>query len=341
MRFDVVIGNPPYQGEIKGYGRAASPLYNLFIDWSKQLNPKYLTMIIPSRWFTGGKNLDDFRDSMLKDLRIRSLDDFVNARDIFPDVNINGGVCYFLWDSSYKGPCKISVNYGGLKFKGSIRPLKEKGLDTYIRYSEGLDILKKVVSVESNNSLELALPKDVQFYSLVSPCGVFNFPTTTKGNRTKENIKDLKIFVKGGFGFIKKDQITRGHEYLDKWKVFTGCAGSGHNTLPNPVLCKPFIGEPGSLCTDTYLLIGPFESKEYAESVLSYLSCKLTRFLIFLSKCSQHMRRKVYSFVPLQTWDRVWTDEELYKKYALSKEEVAFIEKMIKPMEVDFNLQDA
>ena len=299
-----------------------------------KLKPRFLSMIIPSRWFAGGKGLDDFRESMLADKRIRSIDDHLCASDAFPGIGLKGGVCYFLWDRDNPGLCRVTTHFKDWPVATVSRPLLEEGVDVFIRFNEGLSILKKVVAVEIRDSQSLSLPDSRRFDRLVSSRKPFGLETTFKGKATKR-AGDVLIYQNGGTGYTSRNSITTGVELIDKWKLFVGYAAPGtgnKDTYPHRIISTPFVGEPGSVSSETYLCIGPFDSQAEAESALSYLSCRLTRLLILLHKPSQHVTRKVYSFVPIPDWTRNWTDDELYKKYKLTKDEIAFIESMVRPM---------
>ena len=336
MKFDVIIGNPPYQLDTGGFGRQAKPIYQLFVQQAKKLKPRFLTMIIPSRWFAGGMGLDEFRDSMLADNRLRSIDDYLCASDAFPGVGLKGGVCYFLWDRDNPGPCQVTTHFKDWPVSTVSRPLLEKGLDVFIRFNEGLSILKKVVAVEMGSSESLNLPEAKKFMKLVSSIGAFGLESTFRGKEQKSG-NDLKVYRNGGVGYVARSKITKERSVFDKWKVFIGRAAPGtgnRDTYPHRIISTPFIGEPGSISSWTYMYIGPFDSKNQAESVLSYLACRLTRFLILLHKPSQDTTRKVYSFVPTQKWTKRWTDEDLYAKYGISASEIAFIEKVVRPMDL-------
>jgi hypothetical protein len=335
MQFDVIIGNPPYQlADGGGRGTSAIPIYNLFVEQAKKLNPRLLTMVIPSRWFTGGKGLDEFRESMLKDDRVRSIDDYVIASDIFPGVALKGGVCYFLWERDNPGPCRVTTHFKDDPPATATRPLLETGADVFIRFNDGLSILKKVIAVETGSADSLSLPEGQRFDELVSTRRPFGFDSTTKG-KTTPGPGDLVMYRNGGFGYMPRSDVTTGVELIDHWKLFVGFAAPGtgnKDTFPHKIISTPFVAEPGTISSETYLCIGPFSSKKQAESALSYLSCRLTRLLILLHKPSHNTTRRVYTFVPRQTWDRQWTDEELYAKYGVTENEIAFIEKVVRPM---------
>jgi hypothetical protein len=344
MQFDVIIGNPPYQLDTGGHGTQARPIYHQFVEQAKALEPKYLSMIIPSRWFAGGMGLDDFRTSMLNDNSLRLLNDYLTASDVFPGVGLKGGVCYFLWDKDFSGDCTVTTRHKDEMSSVATRPLLEGDNSIFIRFNEGVEILKKVVATENRGNLATSLPEQERFSTLVSSVGSYGLNSKFKGSDHSDQ-DDLKVYRNKGFGYIKRDEIKKDRETFDEWKVFVGEAAPGtgnKDTYPHKIISTPFIGEPGSISSWTYLRIGSFKTKVEAESVLSYLSCRLTRFLIQLHKSSQHTTKKVYTFVPKQTWDRHWTDETLYEKYGLTEDEIAFIEKIVRPMDLDLfdNLAD-
>jgi Eco57I restriction-modification methylase len=340
MQFDVIIGNPPYQLNDGGYGTSAAPIYQMFVEQAKALEPRYLSMIIPARWFAGGKGLDEFRESMLTDDRLRSIDDYLTASDVFPGVGLKGGVCYFLWNKDHRGNCKVATHFKDWPVFTAERRLLEDGADIFIRFNEGLSILKKVIAHETKQSVSLALPAKKRFDQLVSSLRPFGLRTFFRGNK-KKTAGDVLVYQNGGTAYVSKSETTGGENLIDKWKIYIGRAAPGtgnKDTYPHRIISTPFIGEPGSICSETYLCIGPFESKDEAESALSYLTCRLTRLLILLHKPSQDTTRKVYTFVPTQKWNKLWSDKDLYAKYGITESEIEFIEKVVRPMDLTSDL---
>lgn len=340
MQFDVIIGNPPYQLNTDGFGTQARPIYQQFVQQAKTLDPRYLCMIIPARWFAGGMGLDEFRESMLNDARLRSIDDFLTASEVFPGVGLKGGVCYFLWNRDHPGSCRVTTHFKDWPVSTVSRPLLEKGADVFIRFNEGLSILKKVIAVETSGGKSLDLPEEKKFMRLVSSIGAFGLDSSFRGKEKKSG-NDLKVYRNGGVGYVARSEIAKERAVFDKWKIFIGRAAPGtgnKDTYPHKIISTPFIGEPGSISSWTYMYIGPFDSKSEAESALTYLSCRLTRLLILLHKPSQDTTRKVYTFVPTQDWTKQWTDADLYAKYGLTVSEIAFIEKIVRPMDLASDL---
>jgi site-specific DNA-methyltransferase (adenine-specific) len=321
MKFDVIIGNPPYQLSDGGFGTSASPIYHAFVQQAKKLNPRYLTMIIPARWYSGGKGMDDFRDEMLHDNRIRQIVDFPEAIDCFPGVQIKGGVCYFLWDRDNPGDCKVSTSTKGKIVSVMERPLLEENCETFIRYNEAITILKKVQAFGEPSLKEQ-----------ISARKPFGLETTFKGQPNSFD-GSVTLYQNGGVGYVTPAQIQNNFEWVKSFKVLIPPLGSGSDSFPHPILGKPFVVEPNSACTETYLVAGVFENKQVAENFASYLRTRFLRFLVLLNKPTQHATSKVYTFVPTQNFSEEWSDEKLYQKYGLTAEEIAFIEKMVRPMD--------
>ena len=320
MKFDVIVGNPPYQLSDGGAQASASPLYHLFVQQAKKLNPRYLTMIIPARWYAGGKGLDEFRDEMLHDHRLRVIHDFFDASECFPSVEIKGGVCYFLWDRDNKGLCKVFTHEKGEITSIADRPLLEKDTDIFIRYNKAISILHKVLS-----------KKETSFSSIVSSRKPFGSPTNFVDYKTTWFDGSVKIYANKNQGFVDLSKIEKNRGLIKKYKLFIPKAiGSGDIRTDR---LKPIIAEPNTCCTETYVVIGPFEDLTRTKNAISYIETNFFHFLLGLKKITQDATLKVYQFVPLQDFNETWTDEKLYKKYGLTQEEIDFIESMIRPME--------
>ena len=320
MKFDVIIGNPPYQLSDGGFGRSASPIYQNFVQQAKKLNPRFLTMIIPSRWFGGGKGLDEFRSEMLNDERIRKIVDFEDSSEVFPGVSVAGGICYFLWERDYKGPCEIVNMHGGMEAV-STRLLNE--FNTFIRHGQAVPIIRKVLSRN-----EKRMNEQVRAYK------PFGLRTYVKPQRTG----DIILHWQKGEGPYKRKDITVGVEMIDKWKVIA--SRSGHEHAGNPgndgtrrVLAKTVVLPPGTICTETYLVIGSYSTEEEAKNLLAYMKTRFFRFLMSLFMYSHGITKDTYAFIPILDMTKRWTDEKLYKRYGLSQEDIAFIESKIRPME--------
>lgn len=326
MTFDVIIGNPPYQLSDGGGGGGSSaiPLYHKFVEQAQKLNPHYLVMIIPSRWFVGGKGLDEFRKKMLADTRIRVIHDFYNASECFPGVEIKGGVCYFLWERDSAGLCKIYTHEDNNNISYSERPLLESNADIFIRYNKAIPIFKKVVKSNFKS-----------FMDYVSHRKPFGFSSTFSQFISVEKPDTmLKIYVNKGVGYLKNNYvIPQNVQWIHKYKVYITFGYGAGEGFPHQIINKPILGMPNSCCTETYLLIGPYKNKLEAENAISYIKTKFFRFMVMLKKNTQNGTRNVYQFVPLQDFSKPWTDEELYAKYELTNEEIAFIESMIRPMD--------
>jgi len=278
-------------------------------------------MIVPARWYAGGKGLDEFRDEMLHDNRLRIIHDYPQAYECFPGVQIKGGVCYFLWDRDNRGNCMIYTHQNGEVGKPVSRPLLEKGSDVFIRYNEAISILHKVVSFNESTLADK-----------VSSRQPFGLSTNFHGEKEYHS-GYLRLYENQGESFVSEKLITKNRQDVKSYKVYIARAGSGSDSFPHPILGVPFVGEPNTVSSETYIYIGPFVSKEECENVISYIKTRFMRFLIMLRKVTQSTTREVYKFVPLQDFSHPWTDEMLYKKYNLDKDEIAFIESMIRPME--------
>ncbi|MCK0202842.1 Eco57I restriction-modification methylase domain-containing protein [Ornithobacterium rhinotracheale] len=323
MKFDVIIGNPPYQLNVgvekKNFAIA---IYHKFILQAIKMQPHYLTMIVPSRWFSGGRGLGGFREEMLRDRRLKEIHDIPNSSEVFPGVEIKGGVNYFLWQSDYKGDCLIKTYEGGKTISEMKRPLLEKGANTFIRENNAIGIYNKV-----KERKEKTFDK---FVSVQTPFGILSSFRDYKKSYFENSIK---IYGNKFEGYISINQIVRNKKLINKHKVYITKSYGAGETFPHQILNTPFLGEPNSCCTQTYLLIGPYGSEYECKNVISYIKTKFFRFMVMLKKPSQDAMRGVYQFVPQQDFSKPWTDEELYKKYGLTEEEINYIESMVRPME--------
>lgn len=323
MKFDVIIGNPPYQlNDGGGRDSAAIPLYDKFVQKAKQLAPHFLIMIIPARWYTGGRGLDDFRDNMISDTRLKVIHDYPETDDCFPGLNIRGGVCYFLWDSLYHGDCTI-INHIKGKMIEMKRPLKEANIPLLIRYNQSISIMKKVLQFK-----EVSLGK---YVSTSKPFGMrSNFSDFTS---IQTEMHSVKLYRFGENGYVAKKIIVKNEKLIDRYKVLVSKASPGGDEYPHSIVSQPIVSEPNSVCTETYLVIKDVDSRIEAENLVSYIKTRFFRFMMSLVKNTQNISKASYTFVPLQDFSHPWTDEMLYRKYKLSSDEIAFIESMIRPME--------
>lgn len=340
MQFDVIIGNPPYQLDDGGFGASAMPIYNKFIEQSKALEPRYLTMVIPSRWLFGGRGLDEFRNAMLNDNRIRKLVDYPDSRQVFPSVDVAGGICYFLWDRDNPGDCRVVEFEHGMESSEAVRPLLEEGAEVFIRSNRALPILRKVMSIESMaqaQQLSLSLPDIKRFDRQVSSQKPFGLRTFFRGTEKNSEKNNVMVLQSGGRAWTSRSEITTGTELIDKWKVFTSKSSSEHagqvdKNGQRRVLSLSGVIPPGSVVTETYIILGAYDTEQEARNCFSYVVTRFFRFLIAMRSSAQDLARSTYQFVPLQDFSKPWTDRELYVKYGLADEEVAYIEKLIRPM---------
>lgn len=322
MKFDVIIGNPPYQLSDGGAKASARPIYHQFVQQSKKLNPKYISMIIPSRWFAGGKGLDEFRNSMLNDRKIKNIVDYINSNECFSGVDIAGGICYFLWSKNYNGKCNVKNIING-KQQISDRELCE--FKTFIRYSDSINIIHKIQALHEKT-----------MDNFVSSRKPFGLDTSVQ----PINDGDIVIRYNKGLGRYKSNIIKTGITLIDKWKTIISYVSYDHAGQPDKegtrkVMSVIEVLPPNSVCTETYLIAGAFECEKKAKNLQNYLKTKFVRFLVAQIALSQHITKNSFLFVPTQDFSKTWTDAELYAKYGLTEEEIAFIESMIKPMDMD------
>jgi len=339
MQFDVIIGNPPYQMDDGGFGASAIPIYNKFVEQAKALEPRYLTMVIPSRWLFGGRGLDEFRKVMLSDNRIRKLFDYPDSRVVFQSVDVAGGICYFLWDRDNPGECRVVEFEHGQEPSEAVRPLLENGAEVFIRSNRALPILRKVMAVETGSE-SISLPDEMRFERQVSSQKPFGLRTFFRGAEKKSSKHDVLVLQSGGRAWTSRSEVTVGQDLIDKWKVFTSKSSSEHagqvdKNGQRRVLSLSGVIPPGSVVTETYILLGAYDTEQEARNCFSYVVTRFFRFLIAVRSSAQDLARSTYSFVPLQDFSKAWTDKMLYKKYGFTNDEVAYIERLIRPMEID------
>lgn len=318
MKFDVIISNPPYQLSDGGNGKSAKPIYHIFVDKAKKLSPRYITMIIPSRWFSGGKGLDDFRKTMLSDRHIKKLVDYENFKDVFPGVDLAGGACYFLWDKEYNGACEVT-NYSRKDLSTATRFLDE--YETFIRKNLAVEIVKKVTSMYSSFLSDRV--------SARKPFGIpTNYPPVDSGI-------PCWFIQRIGKKYANKSDIDNSRGYLEKWKFLIPKAPiAGQTDFTKPVGFyyegNTRIAAPGDACTESWIVAGAFSSKEEVESYKSYIFTKVVRFLLLQTVVSQDVTKKNYCFVPdLGTYAGTYTDEQLCKMWNITDEEWEYIDSKI------------
>lgn len=326
MKFDVIIGNPPYQLETGGAKVTAQaiPIYQKFVEQAKKLHPRYLSMIIPSRWFNGGIGLGEFRKNMLNDSSLRVIVDYINSEDCFTGVDIAGGVCYFLWDRDNKGTCEV-VNV--LNNKKNAMQRKLNAFENFIRLNNAVEIVKKILDKNEMKMSKICSPQ--------TPYGILS---TYIGQNEKKQVDDVELLTSKGWKFAPIKDVTRGNEYIKEYRPFISKLTCEHAGNPDKngqyrVLSRTEILKPNQICSQSYLTMGNFESIEQSQNCLSYLRTKFARFLILQTLAGMNLSICNFDLVPMQDFSKSWTDEILYKKYNLTQEEIDFIESMIKPME--------
>jgi site-specific DNA-methyltransferase (adenine-specific) len=323
MQFDVIVGNPPYQMKGGAGGSSDSSIYHLFVEQAQKLEPRFLSMVIPSRWLAGGRGLDEFRKEMLTSNKLIRLVDYPISKEVFPGVEVKGGICYFLWSPIHNGPCEVAI-IRGKEEQTAVRQLDE--FDVFVRDPRSASILRKVLAVGE--------PSITQILTADTPFGI---ATNFYGFREKSKRADISLYYvrngKRGIGYIPRSSVTKNAHLIDKWKVLAPKAGSdGGQKIPDLVLGKPWLCPPPAAVTQSFLAFIA-ESEKEARSIESYYRTKFFRHLVSLRKFTQDALRPMYSWVPVQIWDREWNDMTLYNKYKLSEEEISYIEMVIRPME--------
>ena len=326
MKFDVIVGNPPYQIDDGGHNASATPVYQHFVGAAIALEPRHVLMITPSRWFMGGKGLDKFRARMLADKRMKVLVDYPKLYDGFPGVKIRGGVSYFLWDRNYDGPCSIQTMWDGLPLGPPVR----RDLDAYdvlVRRNEAVSILQKVQAYRADGAPETTLDARV---SAMKP---FGLRTYFHGSAEPTGMSNaVKLYGSQKVTWVERAEIPQNHDWIDEWKVLMSRVQGTSAAVEMQFLGKPIVSGPGEACTETYLVAGRFGTEAEALRYAAYLRTRFVRFLVSLRKSTQDAARDVYAFVPDVPLEREWTDAALYERYCITDNEVAFVESQVRDM---------
>lgn len=326
MQFDVIVGNPPYQMAGGAGGSSDSSIYHLFVQQALKLEPRFVSMVVPSRWLAGGRGLDEFRKEMLTGRHLRYLVDYTRMSAAFPGVDFEGGVCYFLWDRDYHGDCQYTLFQGEDPLPTTARDLG--AYDIFVRDKRALAILDKVRSCG-----------EPTMDSIISSDTPFGLATNFADWKLKPFDGSVAVYLthrgKRTVGYTPQSSVKKNTHLIDAWKVLIPEAYGERGAIPALVLGPSIVAAPNSVCTQTYLVVGPLASQSSADSVESYIRTRFFRFLVSLRKITQHALRSTYSWVPQQRWDTLWTDELLYEKYGIQQEEIAFIDSVIRPMPVD------
>ena len=312
-----IIGNPPYQVLDGGNAASAVPVYNRFVDLAKSLNPQYLSMIIPAKWYNGGKGLEAFRKEMLSDKHIALLFDYIDGHDCFPTVDIAGGICYFLRDLGHNGLCKVITQQQGERI------ITQRELDTddvFIRHTKAITILEKI-------------KKSTASFLTIYPRKPFGLPTNVKPMPSG----NIKLRYNGGIGAFQSDRVVVNAHLIGKWKVITSRltvehAGKADKSGQKRIISTLEILEPNTVCAETYLLLATFDTKNEALNFYNYIKTRFVRCLISMITTTQQLSRANFRFVPIQDFTQPWTDAELYAKYNLTTDEIDYIERTTKAM---------
>ena len=320
LKFDAIVGNPPYQQADGGSKASAVPIYQRFVEQAKSIEPRYISMIMPARWYSGGRGLDSFRAAMLADTHLEKLYDFIDSNDCFDGVDIAGGLCYFLWNHAYNGKCAVT-NIQGAERYTTMRQMNES--DVFVRYGQALSIIEKVKTVESE-FLD-------SYVSSQKPFGLRTYVTPTDSG-------DVSLRYNKGIGPFRRELVTSGIDWIDKWKVIMSYltsdhAGRGDKEGKRKIFSSMEVLPPETVCTETYIVIDTFDTENEAQNLFSYLKTQFVRFLVALVTTTQHISKSNFAFVPVQDFSKEWSDAKLYSKYGLTDDEIKFIESMIRPME--------
>ncbi|MFO1435503.1 MAG: Eco57I restriction-modification methylase domain-containing protein [Gammaproteobacteria bacterium] len=326
MQFDVIIGNPPYQLDDGGFGTSAAPIYQLFVEQALALEPRYAVFVTPSRWMAGGKNLDKYRQRMLSDKRLRKIVDYPKLYEGFPGVKIRGGISYFLWERDSKGPCAVQTIWDGQP----TGPTVERHLDTYdilVRRNEAVPILEKVRA-----------KREPTLDARVSSQKPFGLRTFFHGKPDPKRLKNpVKLFGSQKVSWVERSEIPTNAEWIDKWKVLMTRVQGTSAAVETKFLSKPIVAEPGTACTESYIVAGIFDNESEAANYAKYLRTRFARFLVSLRKPTQDAARGVYGFIPDLSLKQKWTDAKLYKRYGLTKDEIDFVESQVAEHDDDAN----
>lgn len=318
MQFDVIVGNPPYQLSDGGYGTSAAPIYQLFVEKALDLEPSYAVFVTPSRWMAGGKGLDKYRERMLSDKRMRSIVDYPKLYEGFPGVKIRGGISYFLWDRDHLGPCQFQTIWDGQP----TGPAVSRQLDAYdilVRRNEAVPILEKV-RAKGESTLD----------ARVSSQKPFGLRTFFHGKTESKRLRDpVKLFGSQKVSWVERSEIPTNAAWIDKWKVLMTRVQGTSAAVETKFLSKPIVAEPGTACTESYIVAGLFDTEAEAKNYASYLRTRFARFLVSLRKSTQDAPKNVYAFIPDLPLNIGWTDAKLYKRYGLTNNEIAFIESQV------------
>ena len=318
MQFDVIIGNPPYQLSDGGYGTSAAPIYQMFVEKALGLDPRFAVFVTPSRWFAGGKGLDEYRKKMLSDHRMHDIVDYPKLYEAFPGVKIRGGVSYFLWDREHDGPCTIQTMWDGQPVGAKVTRYLD-AYDVLVRRNEAIPILEKV-RARQEPTLD----------ARVSSQKPFGLRTFVHGKESDRGLRTpVKLYGSRRVSWIDRSEIPVNDAWIDDWKVLTTRVQGTSAAIETKFLSKPIVAGPDTACTESYLVTGRFDSEEEANRYALYLRTRFARFLISLRKSTQDAPRHVFAFVPDVPLDRDWTDALLYERYGLTEDEIAFIESQV------------